>query len=119
MASNNNNILSMVIDDDGVSYGITEGSEEASWEDGTRNLLSVGAQYIISKMLEDLECFGGDCNAADFKKYFSERLAELKALQASKFISPDLGFDFRDERSSDGGDEESYGCPCLEGYREA
>jgi hypothetical protein len=119
MAKSTKYLLSMVISDDGVSYGITEDSEEVSWEDGTRNLLSVGAQYIISKILEDLECFGSDCNGADFKIYFSDRLAELKVLQESKFISPDLGFEFRDERSGAEGDEESYGCPCLEGYREA
>lgn len=116
MSKKKTNIFELSVTDDGLSYRLIQGSKEVSWEDGTRNLLSVGAQYIIAKMLDDIECFQSDCSKSEFATYFSDRHAELEALKNASFISPDVDFLFSDTRSGKD-DDEPLGCPCLEGYR--
>ena len=81
--------------------------------------MSVGGQYIISKMLEDLEYYVLDWSKGESGRFFADRMNELDALKNAGFISKSFVLDFRDDRESlDEEDPDEYESP-IEGFRES
>jgi hypothetical protein len=122
MKTNLNNIdkeyvLSIVADDEGVSNSMTYKGEDCSWEDNLRNWLSVGAQYIISKTLEELECNVSDWSKGELEQYFTDRLSELIALRSVGFIAESIDFSFIDSRASREDEDVEDAFSPVEGYR--
>jgi hypothetical protein len=112
-------IFSIHVDDDGVSSSVTHKGDDSSWEDETRNCLSVGAQYIFAKTLEELEYNVSDWGKGELERYFLDRFDELITLRNAGFISSHTGFDFCDNRESVEDDDSEDSFSPVEGYRKS
>ncbi len=97
-------LLTILVDDDGISYRATENSQEIEFADCLHNYLSLGGQYLVLKVIDDLECDSGDWTKKRLTKYFANRLDELNVLKKANFVSNEIDFEFLDERTADLGD---------------